>query len=365
MWDYLLAVPPSTFLTLGLLILAVTVIRRARVYYSKTAERRRMQNEVAKGQPQVISERDPKRGLPRTNVRPATSVTPTFTGEQTHPKVAQWEIRIHEVGRQTLAQMNTKLAAMQVMLNEIKRANDRAESLISELERFSYENQAATAQLQTASNNAVQVLPQTNEQTTENVKQSVEQTSENIVAKKPVVLQPVMSELETIADESIELNSFRSVLDELTQEQSQWRAEMENLQESLPVPTQTIIPTPDEKQSYQETISKASVLRPYPVGSNAVTHKETHRPELPPLPDISPLTLPSTKPQPTPSEHPQFESLFASTSPRQVPGNKISPETRQDIFLLSDYGYSEKEIAHKVNVSIDEVQRTINSRTTS
>jgi hypothetical protein len=223
-------------------------------------------------------------------------------------------------------------------------------------------------------------LPPTTEQVTEQVAENIEkpQPSEKVVTETPIVTQP--TELESIADESIELDSFRSVLDELTQEQSQWRAEMKNLQETIPIPTlpptpvssatsqtnvQTTTQTPDDKSSrqppYQETASRASILRPYPVAGNVPTHTTTRHPELPPLPDVSPLTLPPTKPQTT--EHPQFESLFVSTPTRQVSGNKMSPETRQDNFLLSDYGYTANEIAHKVNVPIDEVQRIIKLRT--
>ncbi len=142
MLEFLKSLPPHTYVVLALVVFSVTLLTRSRKYFQKKTQSLPLTPEQAAGivvkpgeRPRVLTVHTPGHGIAQTVVKTASHNT-MFTGSSLPPEFAKWEIEIHELGRQTVARINTKLAAMQALVTEANRVSRQVETMIEHLEEL-------------------------------------------------------------------------------------------------------------------------------------------------------------------------------------------------------------------------------------
>ena len=127
--------PSDLFLLLGLIIVIITMFRvwshrqRKSRQQQSQRERRRQAAQEAEQKTQMLS------NLPKAKGTASDFMGTPFAGA-IQGSAARWEAEIHQLGRQIMGQIDSKMSALQAITLEANRTANRLEILVEHLEHF-------------------------------------------------------------------------------------------------------------------------------------------------------------------------------------------------------------------------------------
>jgi hypothetical protein len=306
-----------------------------------------------------------------------------FTGAYSPRNIAKWEAEIHQIGRQMIGTLDSKMVALQTLTQEANRTANRIELL---LERF---EELAQSQF-----NPISQISQNNQKSPPNQESSQFPVNENkIPAKSP---EPFPN---LIPAGTAELSATSLVLDNLQPEQTQ-QPNFTETPETIPHATILKVEEINEKnkpekksylteslgESFPSTIS-LSVTNPLSPNSSIEspeTGKGTKSPyyEKPAFsPEITnngfnslrqgmagtgsrmkPLQKPENlsfgslyDDELAEREHEEVFAVAAASRSGQPPTSGSRLDLQKQIEMLDNYGYSSRQIAQSLNITVGEV----------
>jgi len=127
---------------LGLIIIIVTLLRlfwqRVRQNTEKQRQRETALKMAQEAERKTITQTNlppSKRAMPQTRVPLGNSLGTPFTGA-IQGQAARWEAEIHQLGRQIIGQIDSKMAALQAITLDANRTANRLEILVEHLEEI-------------------------------------------------------------------------------------------------------------------------------------------------------------------------------------------------------------------------------------
>ena len=137
------SIEPSTLLLLlGLIIVIVTMMRLTHQRFRRNAEKHRLFEAAQQAARQAERKRQQEAIIPKSKVHsPQTRIAMTdpfgvpFTGN-IHGVAAKWEAEVHQIGRQIIGQIDSKMAALQAITLDANRTANRLEILVEHLEQI-------------------------------------------------------------------------------------------------------------------------------------------------------------------------------------------------------------------------------------
>lgn len=223
---------------------------------TREAERRRQAQlgEEAKAR-QAAASRNLAERVPRPEPYDAT-----FAGGPTPQNIARWEAEIHQIGREMIGRIDSKMVALQTLTLEANRAANRLEILVEHLERYSKLSTKLTGTQEIKETAAVSAPMESSPEAfaamkldppgedpfaefyVEHFRENAAEEEETETAQAALSAEPAKSNL-IPAEQSVKLNPVAAVLDEL-------QAQADSLFESQAALTTLTAPAP------------ATVLRP-------------------------------------------------------------------------------------------------------
>ncbi|MDR0610689.1 MAG: hypothetical protein LBG58_11305 [Planctomycetaceae bacterium] len=375
--------------------------QRAAVEAIRETERKQQQfqtGKTVKTKPEktssAIPERIPLPDLPNQQ----------FTGAYSPRNIAKWEVEIHQIGRQMIGTLDSKMVALQTLTQEANRAANRIELLLERFEELvkpqfnpinqnnqSNQNNQNSQNNQNDPNNRIgqnsridQKFPQNNEF------QQSPISKENLTSTLPENLPNL------IPAGTAELPATSLVLNNLQPDQTQQPNSTETLD---PIPRATILKAEEIKEKNKsEKRSHSAELLGEPLPSTislSITNPRQHRSSIE-SPEIGKGTKSPYYEKPTSSpeiannslrhnvtgtgsrmkplqkpENQSFGSLYddklAEREHEEVfavaaPSRSNSPPTsasrldlQKQIEMLDNYGYSPRQIAQSLNMTVGEV----------
>ena len=343
----------------GVAILSTTLILSTRLRYQREAKRAAERRAAAQAAKETERKRQAALAEP-SKVRLAsgnhtapdrialgTPHDPTFSAGVTPRSIAKWETEIHQIGRQMIGQLDSKSVVLQTLTREANRTANRLEILIDHLETLL--KNVATSQKPTMSDGA--------EQSYRIPREAVTQTVE--------AFTDVLKELEN------EIDQFHEPVEEPIPSVTVLKAE------DLVVPTNTEKPsTPAVSTPTVSTLSHA-------------THRITVQPGAMEFSTVSSFPIPSplaSDRQPGlsvtslfddnlvkrheepewPLHHPsvpvyQTPLIEQSALPKLI--SEAAPfDKRRQVAMLTDYGYTPKQIAQDLDLTVGEVELMLSLR---
>ncbi len=136
------------FLIAGIVILTAVLLRLVFKWYRSEARRKAEQQIAAQKARKAVRRKQTQLGEEVKAAHVVSRVAPervplsepydkTFTGGATPQSIAKWEAEIHQVGRQMIGQLDSKMVALQTLTLEANRAANRLEILVEHLEKIS------------------------------------------------------------------------------------------------------------------------------------------------------------------------------------------------------------------------------------
>jgi len=355
----------SIFLIAGIAVLSATMVwnilirrqratkraadRRAAVQAARETERKR---QAAFAEPSKVKLATGAHAIPE-RIPLGEPHDITFTAAVSPRSVAKWETEIHQVGRQMIGQLDSKSVVLQTLTREANRAANRLEILIDHLETL--------------------------------LKNTVPSPKPSEPDDPPPAEPPNL-----ISHQAATATAFADVLDELENELDRFD---DSDEESNPQATVLKV-VPMVPESVPETPPTVSIA-----GISTFSHG-THRISVQPKGmEFSVVSAPSPPPSPPIGRKP-FTSLFddslvtpptdtvttlglSSIPAYQTPlieqSATLKPvseplrdrfvselgtpsDKRRQVEMLTDYGYSPKQIAEDLNITVGEVELMINLR---
>lgn len=349
--------------------------RRAEIKAAQEAERKRQvqRGEKVKSNPTTSPDR-----MPLTDPYDAT-----FTGSASPKNLAKWEAEIHQIGRQMIGQIDSKMVALQVLTLEANRVANRLEILVDHLENLVVPHSPGDLPAEnyqenkTNKPNAISENPEIH--STEHVPRLIS------AAPSESIAEPVR--MEAFADI---LDDLESELDQFHEESTRWKAEP--VEQVLPA---TIIKASDFSE---KEISQSWNSQPLPssIPSSLSNPLSLSSPRLPG--DLF-ADLPSNIRHKTERKTVSAESLLEPTrqTTSRSKSNALSidslyegrsnPNTgkplppgglfdekpltgkggsrlalRKQVEMLADYGYTANQIAQNLNITVGEVDLMLSLR---
>ena len=281
---------------------------------------------------------------------------PAFAAGVTPRSIAKWETEIHQIGRQMIGQLDSKSIVLQTLTREANRAANRLEILIDHLETLLKDSIASTKSTTAASDSS---------------------EHSNLIPREA-------------ATQAVEV--FADVLDELEGERDQFPEPV-----AEPAPSLIVLraETPADLPSSPPTVS--SVPQPNVTTLSQKTHRITVQPaeaEFSAVPAPAPsavprqpgLSLASLFDDSLVKQHDEPESMLGRPSipvyqtplieqpvqPKQgsepSSANRFVSEAaapfdkRRQVEMLADYGYTPKQIAQDLDLTVGEVELMISLR---
>jgi DNA-directed RNA polymerase specialized sigma24 family protein len=142
--------PTNGILILGVIIVIITLVR--------LMGQRRRQNNMRQQQREVaiLAAQEAERKIQAQTLHPKSQVLPPktrvllgdpygvpFTGA-VQGSAAKWEAEIHQIGRQIIGQIDSKMAALQAITLDANRTANRLEILVEHLEQIAYQQSQRT-----------------------------------------------------------------------------------------------------------------------------------------------------------------------------------------------------------------------------
>ena len=182
---------------IGLIIVITMLLRMLGQRSRKNAEQRRQHAAAIQAALEAEQKRQSETALPRAKVPLSTTRVPMsdpfgipFTGS-TRGVAAKWEAEIHQLGRQILGQIESKMAALQAITLDANRTANRLEILVEHLEQIA-QRQIEWQQQQIAQ--SAEIIPE--------VSSTVIPATESVPDAAPLadVLKELANDLEGIHD---------------------------------------------------------------------------------------------------------------------------------------------------------------------
>ena len=284
--------------------------RRAAAMAAREAERKRREiyGESSKNKPASGSRVAPNR-IPLVEPFDAT-----FTGGVPPRSIAKWETEIHQIGRQMIGQIDSKSVVLQTLTLEANRAANRLEILIDHLESLLKNTKA--------------------------LQKSVLSTEQpNIIPR----------------EESAVAEAFTDVFDEL-------ESELDHLHESAqkPIPSATVVKA-EAMAGEVPDLALPSVPTPSNTRQPGLALSSLFDDTLVATPEESVLSLPSVPSYQTPliEQSVRPKSIAEPSRDRFLPDVTAKLDTRSQVETLDNYGYTPKQIAEDLNLTVEEVQLII------
>lgn len=340
----------------------------------------------------------------------------TFAGAASPRNIAKWEVEIHQIGRQILGQIDSKMIALQTLSLEANRAANRLELLLEHLEQLIHEKIPARDQA------TAPTVPDQVEEVPDQVYAPSEISGSDNVASEPetpVEDEPVPEEPTPHAQPSSnllppeaveEMEAFANILNELDTELEQINTEAADarIYREEPVLPATVIKTPPPApapppKTRPQPLPTQRVSPTISVGTGSPLQADPLSLSSPRLPGNISLdrTSPSitlggqrvfeapsvpqngTRPRPrnTTSANSQgagsanrlsLDTLYqeahveqgvptqANGSNPSVAGSRLA--LRKQVEMLADYGYTANQIAQNLNITIGEVDLMLSLR---
>lgn len=318
-------------------------------------------------------------------------VDTTFTGAASPHNIARWETEMHEIGRQVMGKIDSKMIALQTLTAESNRAANRLELLLEQIERIlQHMKNAQTVTQEFETDPEVPAPPQG-----ENAENS--ENREVPIVKEDVPTPTVLRDVERAVNN--DGGSFADILNDLESEIE----ELENM-EILPgvssasqnVPSATILKaeTVSEYQAeyraeYQKMSGEAVSAAPSVTETNRRGDilslnsgvRSEERPSRPPLPrSTSPGALSLESLYDNGLADRAGEKLFAvagmtpSGTLRETVKFPVAPsaitepkrethrDLRKQVEMMADYGHSSREIAQSLEITAGEVDLILSLR---
>ncbi|GHT17891.1 hypothetical protein FACS1894189_4680 [Planctomycetales bacterium] len=298
---------PSYLFLAGLIVVIMTLMLQLRKRSRQNAE------QLAKRQAAIKAAREAeikrqiqmgevvktKVGSAQSDRMPMTDPLGTkFVGATMPRNIAKWETEIHQLGREIIGRLDSKMVAIQVLTQEATRAANRLELLIDHFEQLA-KMQANRQQEQAA--------------------------------------QEPEPEIEEEIAEEITATSLAEVLTDL-------ESDLDRVHREIEQSTTLLTDTVGEVSVFQpvvEPIRGASLQQsPLPIAGQQGQ-------QLPP--SISLASVYEDNPTPAQPEN-----------RKPVPGSHLN--LRKQVELLSDYGYEPQQIAHSLDISLGEVDLMLKLR---
>lgn len=191
----------SIFWLLGILIITVSLMlhfrKRSTQQTKKNAEKRvamqeAQEAEIKRRREAGLSEQarpGTKSGITsQARVPLKEPFQNTFTSSVIPSQIAKWETEIHQIGRQTIGQIDSKMVALQTILLEANRAANRLEILLERLNEISKPTQTIPRERDVASEpTAKPFVPQELREIPESAPESVQKNHEGEVERATVL----------------------------------------------------------------------------------------------------------------------------------------------------------------------------------
>ena len=358
---------PSILLIAGIAILSATLIRSIILHRRRTAKRITDRRAAI----QAAREAERKRLAmlaepPKVKLATGTHAIPervplgdphdvTFTGGVPPRSIAKWETEIHQIGRQMIGQIDSKSVVLQTLTREANRAANRLEILIDHLETF-LKNSVPSPQPSETEDS----LPPT---------EHPNLISDQAVAATSTAFADVLEELEN------ELDQFNDPVEEPPPQVTILKA-VQTIPESvsetpvIPVANVTTLshgPHRISVQSKEMEFSVVSTPSPppsSPVGTKPFTSLFDDSLVRQPGDPVAALGLSSIPTYQTPLiEQTTTPKPVAETSMnRFVSELGASFDLQREVEMRNDFGYTPKQIAEDLNITVGEVELRINLR---
>lgn len=136
------SIGPHHYFLLGLLIVILTLLRLTSQRFRKNAEKKRQYAEAVQAAKEAERKRQLESVVPKSKVSMPKSRLPLadpfgtpFTGN-IQGIAAKWEAEVHQIGRQIIGQIDSKMAALQAITLDANRTANRLEILVEHLEQI-------------------------------------------------------------------------------------------------------------------------------------------------------------------------------------------------------------------------------------
>jgi len=186
-------------LALGIIIVIVVLLRQISHRHRRNAEQQRQFETDRKAALETERKKQtlvvhPKSSVssPQTRVPLGDPFGTPFTGS-IHGSAAKWEAEIHQIGRHIIGQIDSKMAALQVITLDANRAANRLELLVEHLEQIA-RKQVEWQQSQTTQHAQTEQTEQTEHMPT-TASPTVIPASESAPEAAPVVLKEFADDL--------------------------------------------------------------------------------------------------------------------------------------------------------------------------
>ncbi|MGL4594312.1 MAG: hypothetical protein ACRCUY_06245, partial [Thermoguttaceae bacterium] len=333
----------------------------------------------------------------------------SFDGGHVPNSVAKWEAEIHQIARQMIGQLDCKMVALQSITAEANRVANRLELLVEHLESLSKLHTRHSKSGDSKQNESMPVDMKETDSEQNNSEHVVNQDSNRSETNESNIISGgKMSQMESFTDLlddlEAEMDAFTKNVPDVSNIQN---TDVDGTNESDNTDQITILKMadnpPPQTNSYDsphktgltgghrlppsislstgnplaselvqnslgprlpvnslfESNQKTSTGTPKTVN---LSHKMMEPP--PPIMVMPPVTmqmppLPNASANFIEADLPQIDSL-ETDSPRKLNGSSL--QLRQEVEMLADYGYTSKQIAESLTITISEVELMLKLR---
>jgi hypothetical protein len=283
-----------------------------------------------------------------------------FTGMYSPRNIAKWEAEIHQIGRQMIGTLDSKMVALQTLTQEANRTANRMELLLERFEELAQSQFNPTNQL-----NPIKQSNPINQSNQINQKSSKDQESQQFPVHEEKIPAKLPEPLPNLIPAGIaELPATSLVLNDFQPDQLQ----QPNLNETPEtIPHATILKVEDIKEKNKP--EKKSPFYEKPTFSPEITSNNNNNNNNS-LRQGMTGTGSRIKPLQRP-ENLSFGSLYDDKLAEREHGEVFAvaaasrsglpsiPDSRLDlqkqIEMLDNYGYSSRQIAQSLNITVGEV----------
>ncbi|GHT46005.1 hypothetical protein FACS189454_06440 [Planctomycetales bacterium] len=319
----------------GIVIIIMTLVVNLRSWKKKNAQKQNQKKEAIQAAHEATQRKIAASGaVPKSKVGNRQSgtrmpledhATTLFTGNAMPRQFARWETEIHQIGREIIGRIDSKMVALQTLTLEANRSANRLEILVEHLE--------ALAKQITDKISKPAVEEEQSEQTVIPFHQNAE----------------LLDEAEPLVNVLRELKAGLDSVHETIQQQTTLQSELTPLTILQPVPPANANNSNDAKDSAAKL--QGQVLPP----SISLT----------PLNPFAVDSLYSEQQNTTPDKQDKKETGTVPFAPTDIPPKRTGGShlnLRREVEMLADYGYDAKRIAENFDISVNEVELMLELR---
>ncbi|MDR3109675.1 MAG: hypothetical protein LBU65_08310 [Planctomycetaceae bacterium] len=329
-------------LLIGIVIIIMTLVMQLRSRNKKNAQKQSRKKEAIQAAHEAAQRKIAASGaVPKSKVgnRPSERRIPLedhtatlFTGNAMPRQFARWETEIHQIGREIIGRIDSKMVALQTLTLEANRSANRLEILVEHLEALAKQITDKIAK--------PAIEGEQSEQTVIPFHQNAE----------------LLDEAEPLVNVLRELKAGLDSVHETIQQQTTLQSELAPLTILQPVPPTNANNSNDAKDSavkLQGQVLPPSIsltpLNPFAIDSLYAEQQDTTPDQTLDKQDQRDKKATETVP-------------FAPTDapPKRAGGSHLN--LRREVEMLADYGYDAKRIAENFDISVNEVELMLELR---